>query len=293
MRGVIGKSKKRQLVSKIQMEVRIKKYMKIAISADGSNLDAKVANRLSTAKYLLIIDSDSGEFEAVPTSVNTHQHGAGVRTIVLAVSRGAKAVLTGYCGPDIRSQLNAGGIEILTGITGTVKDALEQYKKIAASMEAPGTHLNAMPTTIGKDIVIRAIRSSVRQFVTMLPVLAGVVLLIGLFGAFVSGEMLMAVFSGNAVLDTLLGACFGSIFAGNPINSYIIGGELLKYGISLFAVTAFIVSWVTVGLVQLPAEIAAFGKKFALLRNGLSFVMAMLVAILTVLIVNLVERWTS
>jgi len=39
--------------------------MKIAISADGSNLDAKVANRFSTAEYLLIIDVDSGEFEAV------------------------------------------------------------------------------------------------------------------------------------------------------------------------------------------------------------------------------------
>jgi uncharacterized membrane protein YraQ (UPF0718 family) len=118
-------------------------------------------------------------------------------------------------------------------------------------------------------------------------------LLIGLFNAFVSEEWLTSVFSGNVPLDTLWGACFGSIFAGNPINSYVIGGELLKYGVSLFAVTAFIVTWVTVGLVQLPAEIAAFGKKFAFLRNGLSFVLAIPIAILTVLIVNLLGGWIS
>ena len=118
-------------------------------------------------------------------------------------------------------------------------------------------------------------------------------LLIGLFDAFVSKELLSSIFSGNVALDTLGGACFGSIFAGNPINSYVIGGELLKYGVSLFAVTAFIITWVTVGLVQMPAEIAAFGKRFALLKNGLSFVLATPVGILTVMILNLVERWIS
>jgi hypothetical protein len=92
-------------------------------------------------------------------------------------------------------------------------------------------------------------------------------------------------------LDTLWGACFGSIFAGNPINSYVIGGELLKYIVSLFAVSAFIVTWVTVSLVQLTVEIAAFGKRFALLRNGFSFVLAIPIAILTVLTVNLLGRW--
>ena len=68
--------------------------MKIAISADGSNLDAKVANRFSTAEYLVIIDVDSGEFEAVPNPVTIRQHCAGVQAIVLAGSRGAKAIRT-------------------------------------------------------------------------------------------------------------------------------------------------------------------------------------------------------
>jgi predicted Fe-Mo cluster-binding NifX family protein len=265
--------------------------MKIAVSSDGSDLDAKVANRFNTAKYLLIIDLDTGEHEAVPNPFTTGQHGAGVQAIVLAVSRGAKAVLTGYTSPAVANQFKSSGIEVLTGMTGTIRDAVEQYKK-TSSLKASEPEAKSK-SVINKSILIHATISAGRQFVNLLPILIGVVLLIGLFNAFVAEAWLTSVFSGNRALDTLWGACFGSIFAGNPINSYVIGGELLKYGVSLFAVTAFIVTWVTVGLVQLPAEIAAFGKRFAFLRNGLSFVLAIPIAILTVLIVNLLGRWIS
>jgi uncharacterized membrane protein YraQ (UPF0718 family) len=136
-------------------------------------------------------------------------------------------------------------------------------------------------------ILVHAARSSAKQFVNLLPILIGVVLLIGLFDAFISKELLTSIFSGNIIIDTLWGASFGSILAGNPINSYIIGGELLAYGVSLFAVTAFVITWVTVGLVQLPMEIAALGKKFALLRNGFSFILSIIIAVLTVIALNL------
>jgi len=138
--------------------------------------------------------------------------------------------------------------------------------------------------------VALATRSSAKQFINLLPILIGVVLLIGLFNEFVSKDFLASIFSGNMTLDTLWGACFGSIFAGNPINSYVIGGELLKYDVSLFAVTALIITWVTVGLVQLPAEITALGRRFALLRNGLSFILSIPIAIITVVILSLVGR---
>jgi len=122
----------------------------------------------------------------------------------------------------------------------------------------------------------------------MLPILGGVVLLAGLFNSFVSKQLVASLFSGNAVLDTFWGACAGSVFTGNPINSYVIGGELLKHGVSLFAVTAFILTWVTVGLVQLPAEIAALGRRFAILRNVVCFVLAFPIALATVFILTLV-----
>ena len=61
---------------------------------------------------------------------------------------------------------------------------------------------------------------------------------------------------------------------------------MLKQGISLLAVTAFLVAWVTVGLVQLPAEAMLLGKKFAIIRNITSFVFAIIVAVITVMIMG-------
>ncbi len=74
----------------------------------------------------------------------------------------------------------------------------------------------------------------------MFPVLAGVILLVGLFRGFVSRDLLMTVFSGNVIQDTLWGACIGSVLSGNPVTSYVIGETLLKMGVSLFGATALI-----------------------------------------------------
>ena len=72
------------------------------------------------------------------------------------------------------------------------------------------------------------------------------------------------------------------------MTSYIIGGEQMFQGVSMLAITAFIVAWVTVGVIQLPAEALMLGKRFALLRNVISFITAVIIAILTVLILG----WT-
>lgn len=120
------------------------------------------------------------------------------------------------------------------------------------------------------------------------PILIGVLLLVSLVTSFVPQEFFAKVFTGSKWLDPLIGAVFGSVAAGNPITSYVIGGELLKNGISLIAVVAFIVSWVTVGFVQLPAESLMLGKRFALVRNGVSFVFAIAISLLTVLVLEVV-----
>ena len=265
--------------------------MKIAISADGPNLGAEVGHKLGTSQYLVIVDVETGDFEAVPNPGTSGQCGAGIQSVLLAVSKGVNTIVTGYCSPAIAGQLKASEIEVLTDVGGTVGEVIEKYKmgKLKTGMRA-GAESKPRATKIDKGALFHATRNSAKQFVNLLPILVGVVLLIGLFNAFVSKDFLSSIFSGNMALDTFWGACFGSIFAGNPINSYVIGGELLEYGISLFAVTALIITWVTVGLVQLPAEIAVLGKRFALLRNGLSFILSIPIAIITVVILNLIER---
>ena len=113
-------------------------------------------------------------------------------------------------------------------------------------------------------------------------------LLVGLVNTGIPKGFFSRIFTGKLLIDPFIGALVGGIVAGNPLTSYIIGGEFLEKGISMVAVLAFIVIWVTVGVVQLPAESLMFGRRFALLRNGASFLMAVLIAILTALTLEIV-----
>ncbi len=117
----------------------------------------------------------------------------------------------------------------------------------------------------------------------MAPLLFGVIGLVGLFQVLVTPAMLASMFRGNPLLDTLIGTLTGGISAGHPIVSYLIGGELLDQGISLYAVSAFLLSWITLGLIQLPAEVEVFGGRFTLYRNILALLFTMIIAGLTTL----------
>jgi len=259
--------------------------MKIAIPAHEDNPQSAVAKRFSSADYLLIFDTESGDYEAFPNPAAGGQSGAGLKAILFAVSKGAEVVLTGYVSPAVANQLKANGIEVLGDFTGTAAEAVEQYKSMSEKSSRK-RHVQSGNKGEWKILLIHGLKSTSKQFSNLLPMMLGVVLLTGLFNSFISREMLSSIFTGNAAADSVLGAFLGSIFAGNPVNSYVIGGELLKQGVSLFAVTAFMLSWVTVGVIQLPAEIAAFGKRFALIRNAVSFMLAILVGIFTVMILN-------
>jgi uncharacterized membrane protein YraQ (UPF0718 family) len=135
----------------------------------------------------------------------------------------------------------------------------------------------------------RAAKGLLNNINMSVPILVGVLLLVGALNTLVPKQFFTRIFTGNPVLDPLIGALFGSIAAGNPLTSYIIGGELLNSGISLIALLAFVVSWVTVGTVQLPAESLMLGRKFALFRNGISLFMAIAIAVLTVLIAGIFD----
>ena len=143
--------------------------------------------------------------------------------------------------------------------------------------------INAKGGDEQKDIFI-SFYKAIKSFGESLPILVGVVLLLGLFKTFISNQSISSIFTGEALQDTVIGSLIGSFLAGNPITSYIIGGELLKEGVSLFAVTAFIVAWVTVGVIQFPAEASILGKRFAITRNVLSFIITIVVSIGTVTI---------
>jgi len=134
-----------------------------------------------------------------------------------------------------------------------------------------------------------AFGNALRSLLAIMPMLLAVIGLVGLFQALVTPQMLHDLFSGDALRDTVVGTLVGGVSVGQPFLSYIIGGELLHEGISLYAVTAFILSFVTLGLIQLPLEAELFGTRFTLVRNLLGFIFALFIAFA----VTVTTRWLA
>lgn len=101
--------------------------MKICITSEGKTLDSNVDPRFGRCQNFIFFDTDSGSFEAQENNSAQFQGGAGIQSGQLVASKGAKAVLTGNIGPNAHQVLSAAGISVFTGVSGTVKNAIEDY----------------------------------------------------------------------------------------------------------------------------------------------------------------------
>jgi predicted Fe-Mo cluster-binding NifX family protein len=76
-----------------------------------------------------VVDTDNGEFSAVDNTQNLQAaQGAGIQAGRKVVDLGVSAVITGHVGPKAFATLQAGGVDIYSGATGTVGEAVEQFK---------------------------------------------------------------------------------------------------------------------------------------------------------------------
>lgn len=246
--------------------------MKIGFPVDSNNLDAQITEKMSSATWLLVIDTDDMSFEAVPAPQMSARSGAGVQGLTLLLEMGAEILMIGYIAPHIAQSLEKSGIKVITGVSGRVEDRVNQYAELNKSKIF----------TPQKGFARSALQKTMKQFSSMLPVLLGVIMIMGLVQAFLSKELILKIFSKNPLMDTIIGTFTGSIFAGNPVNSYVIGQSLLKLGAGWAGVCALMFSWVSIGLVQMPAEVQAMGFRFTMVRNSAAFIITIVASLLTV-----------
>ena len=102
--------------------------MKIAITSRGENLDAEMDQRFGRCQYFVLVDSETMEFQTHENKAAMERGGAGPQAAKAILDMGAEILVTGNLGPNAYMALEASGIKGFIGASGSVKDALEQYK---------------------------------------------------------------------------------------------------------------------------------------------------------------------
>lgn len=103
--------------------------MKIAVSSSGKDLDALIDPRFGRCAYFLMVDTDDMSFEVFDNQSISLGGGAGIQSAQFVSSKGAKAVITGNCGPNAVQALAVAGIEVFLGNSGVIREALQKFEK--------------------------------------------------------------------------------------------------------------------------------------------------------------------
>ena len=127
--------------------------MKVAVSAQEPSLDAMVDPRLGRCAYFVIVDSETMSFKGIENNNAASAQGAGIATAQMIAGEGIEAVLTGNCGPNAYQTLEAGGIKVVTGVTGKVGDAVKDFVAGRYQQSSEANVASHFGTGMGKSSV--------------------------------------------------------------------------------------------------------------------------------------------
>ena len=102
--------------------------MKIAVTTVGPSLDEQVEARFGRTPYYVFVDTETMKFEAVQNPNVSAGGGAGIQSAQLMSEHGVQYVLTGNCGPNAFQVFSAAGIQVIVGVSGIARQAVEQFK---------------------------------------------------------------------------------------------------------------------------------------------------------------------
>lgn len=100
--------------------------MKVAVTSKGVSLEAEIDLRFGRAEQFIIFDTETEKFQVVSNSQNLNAaKGAGIQAAETLSRMDVDCLISGHCGPNAYKTLDAAGITIYTGASGTVSDMLK------------------------------------------------------------------------------------------------------------------------------------------------------------------------
>ena len=104
--------------------------MKIAITAQGRDLSSQLDPRFGRAKWFILVDTDTNQFEAHDNTLNLNtSSGAGIQTAQNIANLGTEIVITGNLGPNAFKTLGAAKVKTFLSKASTAQEALDIFKK--------------------------------------------------------------------------------------------------------------------------------------------------------------------
>ena len=103
--------------------------MKVAVTSQGKELSSEIDARFGRAKWLIVVDTDEGDFKAYDNVLNLNAvQGAGIQTGQNIVNLDVEAVITGNIGPNAFKTLNAVNVKVFLANSQTVQEAVDLFK---------------------------------------------------------------------------------------------------------------------------------------------------------------------
>jgi predicted Fe-Mo cluster-binding NifX family protein/Pyruvate/2-oxoacid:ferredoxin oxidoreductase delta subunit len=113
------------------------------VTATGPNLEDRVEERFGRCAYFLIIDPTTWDFEAIANPNLTLGGNMGIQSAQLLAQKGVQVILTGNCGQNAIQVFGSSNIQVFSGITGSVRQAVEAY--CSGTISQPATQPSAGP----------------------------------------------------------------------------------------------------------------------------------------------------
>ena len=103
--------------------------MIVVISSTGKDINSSIDPRFGRCAYYIAYDLEKETFEAVENTSRNATGGAGIQASQAVADMNADAVITTNIGPNAFRVLEAAGIKVYSGISGTINQAVEGMKK--------------------------------------------------------------------------------------------------------------------------------------------------------------------
>lgn len=103
--------------------------MKICVTAYSNDYDSQIDPRFGRCSFFVFVDPDSMRIEITPNMASGASGGAGIQAAQVLVNKNVDVLITGNVGPKAFGALSSSGIKIITGAQGSVRVAIEKYKK--------------------------------------------------------------------------------------------------------------------------------------------------------------------